>query len=285
MDHFDSQNTRIWKMRYLENTQFQAPGGPIFIYIGGEWKISDDKVSDGMLFDMAKEFNGSVYYTEHRYYGKSRPTENSSTENMKFLSIEQALEDLVQFIKFLKSSNPLLKDSKVLVAGGSYPGGLAVWMRQKHPELVDAAWASSAIIVTNVDFKEFKQGMTEAIRTVGGQTCVNSYSESFKEVERMINAGNYSYSKEAFGLCSDIKNQQDISLFMYQLSECVAYVIQFDNGYRISESCESFAEGGESVETLANMCGGSWDCLENYENYVQKYQDTDWESEMNRQST
>lgn len=272
-------------MRYLENTRYQAPGGPIFIYIGGEWKILDDKVSEGHLFDMAKEFNGSVYYTEHRYYGKSRPTENSATENLKFLTIEQALEDLAQFIITVKESNPKLKESKVLVAGGSYPGALAVWMQQKYPELVDAAWASSAIISTNVDFKEFKQGMTEAIQMVGGDECVNHYNQTFKDIEELIQIGNYSHIKEAFDLCDDFKEPEDIQLFLYELSDCVAFVIQYDNGYRIRDSCAELKNAKDRIVVLGGRCQETWDCKQtSYKNFVKKYQDTDWESEANKQS-
>lgn len=272
-------------MRYLHNSLHQEPGGPIFIYIGGEWPIRDDKVSSGHLVDMASEFNGSVYYTEHRYYGKSRPTEDSSTENLKFLTIEQALEDLAEFIKFLKITNPDLRNSKVLLAGGSYPGGLAVWMRQKYPHLVDAAWASSAILTARLDFQDFKKGMTEAIRTVGGEDCKRNFADAFKEVERLIDAGNTSFIKEQFSACSDFKIPQDASVFMYELSECIAHLIQFDAGWKIREACDDFGEIEDKLEVLSNRCGGTWICLENdYENYIKKYQDTDWESDINLQS-
>lgn len=43
--------------------------------IGGEWQIGPGHILPGQLvFDMAKESNGLLIYTEHRYYGKTRPT-------------------------------------------------------------------------------------------------------------------------------------------------------------------------------------------------------------------
>lgn len=43
--------------------------------IGGEWQIGPGHISPGQLvYDMAKESNGLLIYTEHRYYGKTRPT-------------------------------------------------------------------------------------------------------------------------------------------------------------------------------------------------------------------
>lgn len=50
-------------------------GGPIFIYLGGEWQISAGSLMTGQIFDMAEQHGGMMYYTEHRYYGYSYPTE------------------------------------------------------------------------------------------------------------------------------------------------------------------------------------------------------------------
>lgn len=40
LDHFNPQDTRRWMMRYYENDAYFQSGGPIFIYLGGEWRIS-----------------------------------------------------------------------------------------------------------------------------------------------------------------------------------------------------------------------------------------------------
>lgn len=75
LDQFDSRNTATWEMRYLENDAYFEPNGPIFIYIGGEWTISAGSIEEGQLItDMAKEYKGVLFYTEHRYYGRSHPT-------------------------------------------------------------------------------------------------------------------------------------------------------------------------------------------------------------------
>lgn len=43
--------------------------------IGGEWQIGPGHILPGQLiYDMAKENNGLLIYTEHRFYGKTRPT-------------------------------------------------------------------------------------------------------------------------------------------------------------------------------------------------------------------
>jgi Serine carboxypeptidase S28 len=59
----------------LTNDEFYQSGGPIFIFVGGEWEIESSFLQAGHTFDMAKEMKGYLFYTEHRYYGKTHPTE------------------------------------------------------------------------------------------------------------------------------------------------------------------------------------------------------------------
>lgn len=60
--------------RYYRNDEFFERGGPIFVYVGGEWTISPGNLLGGHIYDMARELNAQMFYTEHRYYGLSLPT-------------------------------------------------------------------------------------------------------------------------------------------------------------------------------------------------------------------
>jgi Serine carboxypeptidase S28 len=123
LDNFNPQDTRRWKMRYYENDAYFQPGGPLFIYLGGEWGISPQSITQGTLIvEMAQEMGGNLFYTEHRYYGQSRPTANTTTENLRYLTIDQALADIAQFISYIKASKSDYKDSEVILVGASYSG-------------------------------------------------------------------------------------------------------------------------------------------------------------------
>lgn len=74
VDNFDPQNNATYDMRYYRNDEFFKPGSPIIIYVGGEWTISAGSLMGGGIFDLASELNGQMFYTEHRYYGRSLPT-------------------------------------------------------------------------------------------------------------------------------------------------------------------------------------------------------------------
>lgn len=284
LDNFNPLDLRTWQMRYMENTEFQQPGGPIIIFLGGEWEISPGRIVGGHLYDMAEEFNGSLYYTEHRYYGKSHPTENISTENLRFLTIEQALEDVIKFIDFIKSSTPGLRDSKVFVAGGSYSATMAVWIRQKYPHVIDAAWASSAPLDAKVDFKEYKEVMTESIRIVGGEDCVKAFEGGFTGIEQIIDTGNFSKIEEDFNLCQPLNPPEDIPHFVYEISDLVANLVQSHRKGRIEAGCKFILDEkhADPVEALgAWVNDGSSNCLDmSYNNSIIKFTNTEYTSNI-----
>lgn len=71
---------------------------------------------------------------------------------MRYLSVDQALEDVAYFIKYQKATISGLADSKVIVIGGSYSATMATWLREKYPHLIDVAYASSAPLRAIKDF-------------------------------------------------------------------------------------------------------------------------------------
>ena len=88
---------------------------------------------------------------EHRYYGKSLPFGNQSftVQNLKYLSAEQALNDLAYFISQItqKSMHNVTNNQKWITVGGSYPGALSAWFRLKFRHLTVGAIASSAVVL------------------------------------------------------------------------------------------------------------------------------------------
>ena len=91
---------------------------------------------------------------EHRFYGQSRPTEDLSRENMKYLSSRQALEDAGRFISDMNRRHNL---TTWITFGGSYPGSLSAWMRLRFPHLVTGSVSSSGPLFAKLDYWEYLQ--------------------------------------------------------------------------------------------------------------------------------
>lgn len=76
---------------------------------------------------------------------------NFTTENLRFLNVDQALADLAYFIQAMKQQ-PRFVDSPVILYGGSYAANMVLWFKQRYPHLVLGTVASSGPIKGQVDF-------------------------------------------------------------------------------------------------------------------------------------
>ena len=130
------------------------------------------------------------------------------TTNLKYLSSEQALADLANFIVYQKKAMNLTKN-KWIVFGGSYPGNLAAWFRLKYPHLAYGAVASSAPILAKMNFQgsqtyyhilkiyliealifyhlsEYYEVLSNALKTAKqGVACTNAIQQGITALIRM----------------------------------------------------------------------------------------------------
>ncbi|KAL7051729.1 hypothetical protein ACKWTF_004586 [Chironomus riparius] len=238
VDNFNPQDTRRWQMRYYQDLSLLEPNGPIFIYLGGEWTISSRSIMEGYLIhEMAKENQGALFYTEHRFYGQSHPTPDTKTENLKYLSIDQALADVAYFIEYIKSTVLGLEESKVILVGASYSATMAAWMRMKYPHLVAGSFASSGPVFAKVDFYEYKEVMAKAIQDIGGDECTDIINNAFDDMEELVDQKNTTRISEAFVLCQELELPIDIPHFFYEVSDIVAGLVQTHRNVNIQNAC------------------------------------------------
>lgn len=74
---------------------------------------------------------------EHRYYGKSLPTKDLSTESLRFLSTEQALADSAYLAKNVvfegfEDKNLTAPGTPYIAYGGSYAGAQTVCFKVRE---------------------------------------------------------------------------------------------------------------------------------------------------------
>ena len=144
------QDDRTYKQRYWINDKYFDLGGkkgPIFVYICGESRCS---VPEARLFPfmLGATFNARLLVLEYRFYGESQPFEDWSLDSLAYLSSQQALSDLANFISAMKKEN----DNEVLVIGGSYPGAMSAWFRERYPHIAVGSWSSSGVVQPIIDY-------------------------------------------------------------------------------------------------------------------------------------
>lgn len=149
IDHANAA-TGTFSQRYWQNTSFakDATNAPVILHICGEGDCTDGYFLNDSALDWAKELGAHVVYLEHRYYGKSLPFADMSNEHMKYLTLDNVMEDLASFQQWISKQNGW--SGKWIVVGGSYSGTISALYRQRHPELVVGALASSAPMVSGV---------------------------------------------------------------------------------------------------------------------------------------
>lgn len=262
------------------------------IMIGGEWEISIGFLTSGLMYEIASAHGAMMYYTEHRYYGKSKPTGDISSKNLQYLSVDQALADLAYFIETKKEENHL-RNSTVIVVGGSYAGSMAAWARLKYPHLIQGALASSAPVFAKADFYEYYEVVTESIRRQNPK-CANDIKAAFDSVEELLFAKNGPEKlKTYFRLCDvpDVKSPNDIGHLMNTLAEGFAGIVQYDkvekNQTKIAACCKKMTASylGSPLQRLAHVItDGAKKCIDNnYQKFVREYRNATWKNNISRQ--
>ncbi|KAM8707884.1 hypothetical protein ACLKA7_014933 [Drosophila subpalustris] len=234
LDHFQSDETRTWKQRYFVNDAHYRNDShaPVFLMIGGEAEATKKWMHEGAWIHYAEHFGALCIQLEHRYYGQSHPTSDLSTSNLAYLSSEQALADLASFVIAMKAKYNLADTQKWIAFGGSYPGSLAAWAREKYPSLIYGAISSSGPLLAQVDFTQYFEVVKASLASYKPD-CVEAVQRSFAQVEillrHMIGQRNLD---EKFKTCTPLKdsieNALDISSFFENLAGNFAGVVQYN---------------------------------------------------------
>lgn len=145
---------------------------------------------------------------------------------MQFLTIEQALADLANFISVTKRE-PRFQNANVVLVGGSYSATMVAWFRQLYPHLAVGAWASSAPVLAKADFVEYKEVVGAAIRFVGGNQCHQRLENAFAQAEALIANGEGLRFKELFRFCDDFDVEVDAAAAFSTLTDVLAGVVQY----------------------------------------------------------
>ncbi|KAF9026495.1 hypothetical protein BDZ89DRAFT_1067591 [Hymenopellis radicata] len=79
-----------FKQRYFFSGEFYEPGGPILLVNAGEQNADSNIVSL-----VAQAATGASIALEHRFFGQSNPYPDLSEESLKYLTLQQNIDDMV----------------------------------------------------------------------------------------------------------------------------------------------------------------------------------------------
>lgn len=141
---------------------------------------------------------------EHRYYGTSFPTDDLSTENLRFLTTEQALADTAYFaknVKFPGLDNCTLNapDTAWIAYGGSYAGAFVAFLRTQYPDVFYGAISSSGVTEAIYEYWQYYVPIIE----YGPQDCIYTTQTFVKAIDNILlgkSTSAVTQLKSAFGL-------------------------------------------------------------------------------------
>ncbi|KAL4062844.1 serine carboxypeptidase S28-domain-containing protein [Scleroderma citrinum] len=201
--------------RYWVSTRHYVPGsgGPVIILDGGETS-GEDRIpflDTGIVDILANATGGIGVVLEHRYYGKSIPVPDFSTDNLRWLNNDQAVADSAHFMANVKfpGIDEDLTSPKVpwIYYGGSYAGARSAHMKILYPELVFGAIASSAVTHATLSNWEYH----DIIRQAADPRCSANIENTIQIVDQLLGVPYIKpLIKRLFGL-QDLEHDDDFA--------------------------------------------------------------------------
>ena len=212
VDHFfnissyEPHNDSTFKNRYFFDATYYKPGGPVIIALCGEAAAIHclPALRNGLIKQLASMTDGIAVVFEHRYYGTSFPTPDLSTENLRFLTTEQALADVAYFAQNIvfpdfEQYDLTSKSTPYISYGGSYPGALSAFLRVQYPDVFWGAISSSGVTEAIIDYSIYFL----AIAKYAPPACVSAQQTLTAVVDNILKGNSNStitQLKTAFGL-------------------------------------------------------------------------------------
>lgn len=213
---YEPHSNGSFNLRYWFDDTYYEPGGPVFVLLGGETDGAGRLpfLQKGIVHQVIKATKGLGVILEHRYYGTSFPVDDLTTENLRFLSTEQALAEVDYFARNVKFAGHEEKDLTApstpwVVYGGSYAGAQAAFLRVTYPETFWGAISSSGVTVAIYDFWQY----FEPIRLFGPPDCIKNTQTLVDVVDKHLlgnDTANIQQLKNVFGL-GNITDNRDFA--------------------------------------------------------------------------
>ncbi|KAI7160358.1 extracelular serine carboxypeptidase [Hortaea werneckii] len=301
IDHFPSSTryephtNATFSQRYFYDDSYYKPGGPVFLYIGGEtsgeYRFSN--LQTGIIQILMEATNGLGVILENRYYGESYPFASSTTDELRFLTTEQTIADNAYFAQHATfptiNSSLNAPNAPWILYGGSLAGAQTAFSLKTYGGDDGILWggiASSGTTKAELAYVEWY----DPIQEYGPQDCVGSINAIIDKIDFVRSTGNATAVREMkaiFGL-EAVENDGDFAMTIaFPLGGPMFYPtntwqeLNWNPEYN-SEDFWDFCSNVTNLDAPENITqidyslakhtnGEPWTNLGNYANYIKKY--------------
>lgn len=163
---------------------------------------------------------------EHRFYGFSS-NDIIADNNLEYLQVRQALADIDNFIKHIRTDVLDDPDARVILIGSRYAGSLAVWYQHQYPNVVTGAWASSAPVLAEINFHSYMTIVGTMIRRIGGDSCYRRIQRGIERAELLYATSRYEMLEKEFRVCNASADSSHIRVLTVRLAYEFGTMVQY----------------------------------------------------------
>lgn len=187
-DRYKPHTNDTFKQRYYFDSSYYKPGGPVFLYIGGETSGPSrfPNLQTGIVQILMQQFNGLGVILENRYYGESYPYNTTTTDQLAYLTTEQTVADnryFAQHAVFPGVPGDLTApNTPWILYGGSLAGAQTAFSIKSHGDILYGGIASSAVIHAVLAYPEWYA----PIQKFAPQDCVTSVNDIIDKFDQLV---------------------------------------------------------------------------------------------------
>ncbi|GAM18813.1 hypothetical protein SAMD00019534_019880 [Acytostelium subglobosum LB1] len=236
-------NETFWFTQVID-TWFDG-SGPIFFFLAGEAPMGFFNFQEVQIWDWAQKFGALYVVLEHRFYGDSNPTNDFSTNNLRFLTSQQALADAANFLTTFKEERGLTANPAV-VFGCSYSGALSAWFRLKYPQLVVASVAPSGPVLAQLNFTGYYSQFSNS----AAPDCVSTAQQATNQIMALTQTqSGLQQLQTIFNSCKSLSNPRDLYMFLYTLTEALGSADQMNNPptWGLNTTCNTLTQASSNL--------------------------------------
>ncbi|GKU09216.1 serine carboxypeptidase [Fusarium langsethiae] len=233
--------------------------------------LHDDYVIGGMI---ARRIGAVMLMLENRYFGKSSPHDQLTTENMRYYTEDQIIRDKIHFAKtaelpFAKNGGSRPDQVPWVHTGCSAQGNRVMFAQKESPDTFWASWASSAPPQAIPDFWRY----FDAAKAYMPKNCtadVEKVVEYLDDIMLNGSADEIQKIKENFG-APDLKHNDDfMNLLNYGPQTFQGASLRISDTWKFCDYVENAADTTEKSSLPGPEGVGLNKALEGYARWTKE---------------